>query len=526
MQFEPTRPYFPHWQQLSKGYCCGQVYAAGRWLSAKEVEQQLERVTDLTTLRACLAGWNGFFALYWEGPNATYAVTDIARSIPLFWRVDDGEVTVRDQLSPQGNTPTRWFSEAVLTQTEFVPGHMTLAFGWQQLQAGEILEIRDGLVYLHEWFSHRRPAEVETDEVRLQAEFIQLIKAQTQRLIDWAAGRPIVVPLSGGYDSRYLLAALRQAKYDNLRAFTYGQAGSWEVELAEKTAAQLGVEWRFVAYNNHLLRAFWSDDWTAFSDYAGNCVTIPQEQDYFALRALRDDGWLTEDSIICPGYCGDFQAGSYLPGTYFKLPWRQGTAALQRYLYHQFQRYPARGTYEFWQPILPQQVVQNEHEIVSELEHWVLREYVTKFIVNGVRAYEWVGCQWYLPQWDRAFIEFWQRVPNSYRQDMRLYRQTLRQAYFVPLGIDFPEDRAGDAVKRNPLAAVLGVATKAFLKGALFANNAPTNINGLHQLVPQIQQKLGWETIDTSKTLNEMIGHWYLSRLKSQFTSNDSTTLT
>jgi hypothetical protein len=163
---------------------------------------------------------------------------------------------------------------------------------------------------------------------------------------------------------------------------------------------------------------------------------------------------------------------------------------------------------QLWLPLLPQNEIPDDHTYVSELEHWVLREYVSKYIVNGVRAYEWFGYDWYLPLWDNAFIEFWQSVPNAFRQNMALYRQVLSDDWFQPLGLTFPEDNQVSG--SNPLSPTtwLPPQWKKSLKQYL-PTTATQNINGLQKLIPIIQEQLNWPEQNLNKSVNEMIGQWY-----------------
>lgn len=494
------------WYALSKGWWTGRVHYQGKWLSPEEVEQSLLQVVSTEALVSLLQQWNGFFALLWTIEDRTYAATDIARSIPLFWSVQVKKITLTNHLAPSDGTLLQIHYDKTFAQTEFIPGHTTLLQGWQQLQAGELLEIHQNRCYLHNYFPHRRPTPLTASPVVLKQQFAQLLEQQIDRLITFAAGRTIVIPLSGGYDSRILLTILQQQQYPALKAFTYGQEGTWEVEIARSVARRLGVEWQFVPYTKELLQTFGDQTWQDFAAFAGNLCSIPQEQDYFALRFLKEMGWLEEDSIICPGYCGDFQAGSYLPEKTFLFN-PDNLKTLQDFLFQRFLRYPSQALRQLWQPYLPQATIDNEHDYVSELEHWVLREYVSKFIVNGVRAYEWFDCNWYLPLWDLDFIRFWQQVPNTLRKDMQMYREVLEDNWFRPQELLFPEDQKTKPLFK-PLASYLPLNLKRQLKKVLPAK-PPTNINGLHQLVPLIQEQLAWATPDLTKSVNEMIGHWY-----------------
>lgn len=507
------RPWYP----LSKGWWTGHVFCQDKWCTAEEIEQQLSTVVTAADLSHLLHSWNGSFALIWQTDERTFAAVDIARSIPLFWSASTPEISLTNYLEPSLGSPSTWQQSRTLVQTEFVPGHTTLLMGWQQLQAGELLEIHEKRCYLHNYFPHRRPAPFSVPRAPLKAQFAQLLDQQLDRLIQHANGREIVIPLSGGYDSRILLAGLHQKGYSALKAFTYGQADSWEVKIASTVAETLGVEWQFVPYTPELLEEFWSKNWRGYAAFAGNCTTIPQEQDFFALHQLKEQGWLLADSIICPGYCGDFQAGSYLPAPSLRIPQWSGKA-LSNFLYHRFIRYPAPAVKQQWQAFLPKPKIANRDEYISELEHWVLREYVSKFIINGVRAYEWFDCSWYLPLWDLEFIRFWQRVPNQYRENMSLYREVLREHWFEPLQLTFEEDQPTQRLHTS-LTSFLPIGWKKGLK-KLLPPKTITNVNGLHQLVPPIQRSLGWPAVDRSKSLNEMIGHWYHEEIEKMSAKN------
>ena len=77
------------------------------------------------------------------------------------------------------------------------------------------------------------------------------------------SSNPIVLPLSGGHDSRILLWALRDLPRDQIRTFTYGtsfpQNQSLEVLLAKDVAHREGVKWDHIqigGYNKYMPRWF------------------------------------------------------------------------------------------------------------------------------------------------------------------------------------------------------------------------------------------------------------------------------
>lgn len=501
------------WHALSAGWWTGHVYDHDHWLSAEEVDAALKAINSIEDLKQLLHRWNGHFALMWSDKGLHFAATDIGRSIPVFWQINDGTVSLSNRPVSAEPQASIWHTQTTFAQSEFVPGHATLWQGWQQLQAGEILEIKGGLCYLHNYFPHRRSPETGRSESQMAEAFQDVLHGVFDRFISFADGRPIVIPLSGGYDSRILLAGLHERGYTNVQAFTYGQEGSTEARIAREVAQQLEVDWQFVPYDKEILSEFGTPNWNAFAAYAVKGCALPQEQDYFALSKLKKAGWLKPGSIISPGYCGDFQAGSYIPEP--QLPWPPNRKRrLQNQLTSRFLRYPNEQIKRMWLPLLPQEEIADQEQYISELEHWVLREYVSKYILNGVRAYEWFECSWHLPLWDREFILFWQKVPNRHRKEMQLYRQVLAENWFKPHNIVFPEDKLQPAARYSP-GSWLPPQWKKRIK-AYLPNKQTSNINGLQQLIPIIQQQLAWTESDLSKSVNEMIGHWYHDFINNQ----------
>lgn len=72
----------------------------------------------------------------------------------------------------------------------------------------------------------------------------------------------IILPLSSGYDSRMILAAVSKRKdlKERLHCFTYGSIGSIEVESARRLTKQLGVKWDFLELPRRFLTKSYLDE--------------------------------------------------------------------------------------------------------------------------------------------------------------------------------------------------------------------------------------------------------------------------
>jgi hypothetical protein len=77
----------------------------------------------------------------------------------------------------------------------------------------------------------------------------RLLVASLEALSDWP-GRPVLVPITGGRDSRLVFAAALHADVD-WKAVTHGHTGLPDVDLAREVCAAAGVEHHLVEHDPH-----------------------------------------------------------------------------------------------------------------------------------------------------------------------------------------------------------------------------------------------------------------------------------
>ena len=264
-----------------------------------------------------------------------------------------------------------------------------------------------------------------------------------RRLLASVGGRPIVVPLSGGYDSRLIGVSLRDLGVRDVVCYSYGSADNWEAKMSQELARYLGFRWEFVPYSPHRWRA-----WTAterFGEYfraAGNLTSVPHIQDWPAVCELQRQRKIAPDSVFVPGHSGDFLAGSHIPPQFMASP------MVRR---HEFFAALYRAHYSLWDwPEGTDAKLRNAFDgrieaVIGRIgdcsaaraadlfEQWDLRERQAKFICNSVRVYEYFGYEWRLPLFDHELMDFWARIPVEQRVGRRLYFEFARDRQQLPV---------------------------------------------------------------------------------------------
>ena len=373
------------------------------------------------------------------------------RSYPIFYSVSGNSIFISDDahwiLDQISDKTIDSLAEQEFMLTGYVTGPNTLYSSIKQVQSGEFLIFKntdDGIntssekyfqYYHHDYFSD--PAE------KLLNDYLPVLHNVFQRLIDFADGRTIVVPLSGGYDSRLIALMVKVLGYKKIIAYSYGIPGNLESEVSQKVANGLGIKWFFVPYSNQDWHNwFHSAERKAYYRMANGLSSLPVTQDWPAVRELKLGKQIPDDSIFVPGHSGGLLAGEfarYAPKIY-KASRIEINDVVEETLQANFILWDWSAKRRELYPLLKQRILATLGDLkkfpdaASAFEAWNFHERQAKFVVNSVRAYEYWGYGWSLPEWDREFIDFWMSVPLEHRIGKKLYNAAVKklQAKIAP----------------------------------------------------------------------------------------------
>lgn len=335
----------------------------------------------------------GSFALIINQDDFFFAAVDRIRSFPLFYSITPNEIIFSDNLS---NLKNYSLDEKAVTFFEInscTHNQTTLLKDWQQLQPGEYLfyEKKTEKITVKRYFSFSPIL----PEKRLDLKEMKGIYLKTfRKILSEIGDRPIVIALSGGYDSRSIVSVLTELKVKNIFAYTYGVNQSFEKSIASQIAAKLNLDWHFVEYNEDLLKEFFSESWEKLANKNHNFSSLPGEQDFFALTYLQKKNLLPKNGVVLTGFLGDCLGGSMFKNDFI-------TSNRLEY--------------------------QDDH----------MSNFACKYIVNTVRTFEYFGLEWFAVLAEPSILEAWFQIPLKERCYQNGYNDFLRNEFFIPLGIDF-----------------------------------------------------------------------------------------
>ena len=394
-----------------------------------------------------LRSGRGEFALVISGGGELRAAVDRLRSIPLFYGttrsacfVSTNPYWVRskiggDRVDPQGAREL-WYMLYVLRDG-------TLAAGVKQLRPGEALRVvmhPDGpRVTTHAYYRYINQPCVSEDESELMQELDRLHLLVFEELLSSLRDRAIIVPLSGGLDSRLLVCMLRRLGARDVVCFTYGSGRNLEARTSRRVAERLGYRWLLVPYGGRDWNScFFRQARRQFIPFASRlCALPPLLEDWLAVGLMKRRGDIPADAVFCPGHTAVFSSGRRALNAAGET---EGLSSLAESILRsnsprlRWDRRPESAISDI-QPRIHRSLQEMASDADSKafdlgtlLEAWNWSERQSKRIINMTSAYEFWGYQWRVPLWDARLMDFWGRVPSRLRLSKALYRRYLAES--------------------------------------------------------------------------------------------------
>lgn len=417
------------WLQLDNVYVRGYVIIRGKVLRNHDFANFI--ITNIVSFKSgeFLKNIIGQFSIIIKYERSIYLITDKIRSFPLFFSkcktgalyVSDNAYTIRDMIGVSLNKN----SLSQLDLMPFVLGDKTIFNEIRNVPSCTICKIDDGNLTFDRYYTFL----VEANEVSENENFEKLSATMLEvfsDLMNVIQGRQVVIPLSGGFDSRIIVTMLKHFNVEDVICFSYGNRDSSEAVISKMVAEQLGIEWHFVEYNEDLIDLYGisNNSFADFIRYSSCGVSVAVTQDYFALKKLLSEGIIKKDSVVIPGHSGDFLGGSHLR----KSPWspedRLNKKIFSKHCYAEplSQNEINFGCGEVFSRIENELGYFAEHSIDDNFNYM---ERQAKFIVNSCRTYLYLGLEYALPLWDSRMIEVCRKVPLSEKLDSKLYEKVL-----------------------------------------------------------------------------------------------------
>lgn len=349
----------------------------------------------------------------------------------------------------------------------------------------------------------------------------------TERLVMRLSGRPVIVPLTAGRDSRLIVTLLKQYGYKDIYAVSYGKPQNKDAFKAEQVARKLNIPFLYINSVDPLRTDYTIDpQFMGYMEYISGLSAgyfyqefIPSQQ--LALGITKHaTPYPAVDAVVLHGHQGDVSGGSQLLSRKltqtYKGAWQLAKLVtdyksnnscfsaneLQRLL-HITARYIDEN-YLTNQPL---------HRL---FEWFHFNENISKYDINSQHSWRYFGFDTAGLFLDKELANYAYALPFSYRYAKRMYEE-LTDKLFREMGVSFPDDAHIYKLVRSPyfrFKQFIKPAVMPFLpKPSLFKNDLIGFETIMQQVLKKVKSNPAHHPFDS---INSLSYEWLIMHISQQ----------
>lgn len=429
------------WKKIENSFIIGYAFVQDKLLTEMDIYLQVIDAIQKNNLNSYLNQLNGSYAAIICYNDKIYLIVDKLRSYPLIYSKTSDSYSISDLAIGLTCSEEKMqlldISVAELLALGQSTGDKTLFKDTYNVNAGSYVILQNASREINVYYEYFYPKHSDKDEEVIEKSNV-VMKRAFQRMLKTIGNRQIVIPLSGGYDSRLIACLCKEYELKNVVCFTYGNRSSWEIEISKQVAEKLGFEWHFIEYTEaFLLKVISSESYSKYEMFAGNYDTIPHIQDFPAIQFLIENKLIEPDAVVLPGHSGDLLGGSHMPDVAEETPVYKWIFKHYYYVNALQSKYRKMVLQELCKSVGEIPFCRNEDQNLDIFNNWNIKTRQSKFIVNSIRIYEFFDLNWRIPLWDCEFAEYWNSLDWEIRRNSTLFQKFLFEKYFFKYDVAF-----------------------------------------------------------------------------------------
>jgi asparagine synthase (glutamine-hydrolysing) len=442
-------------------YCSGHIFINDEVYTNQQLSDYFSEKFTPNNIEEVINSIDGHFAIIIQFGNEIFLIVDRSRSIPLFYSKVNRDIFISDKADLIDDKIFGTNDNLAISEFKLIGsciGDKTIIKEIKQVKTANYAQIslddKEAYFVQKEYFNYRKKKSIysKTLTTDLLNELDNVFLKIFEQLIRFADGKTIVVPLSGGLDSRLIVYFLNRLNYKNVLCFTYGKPDNWEAKISKNIAKRAGFEWKMIPYTRQMWNEYiHATEAKSLFSFASNLSSLPLFQDCLAIKELV--GVIPENSIFVPGISGDFLAGSHISNDLLEVNTFSRENVINKYLLKNnlFNiNSPNSGAYK---NLVVNSFVNTEEtntlfDFINEYENLDYNERQSKYIVNSCRVYEYFGYNWSLPFFFKDSLYFWRNLELDQKIGKKLFLKYL-EGRFLFEEINFKEKSKLIKVKKK-----------------------------------------------------------------------------
>ncbi len=454
---------------ISEGdvHVVGKAFLSDDLMKTTDLHRAFRDISSYEEFREFITELNGQFAVIMTHKNGVWVGVDHIRTHPVFYAVFNNKIYVGDNF-PAIDDAIEFKQPDRVSAMEFIAagypsGAHTLHPDVKKMCAGEILQIETSdqapTAETEEYFRYRQNPEPIDDEEELLELIDQALTNAFERTIEVIDGREVLLPLTGGYDSRLVGLMLHDQGYENVHTFCHNLEDEVDLDISQRVASDLDYSWQGMSHTQAELDGVrQGEEWLNLRQDIGGYGTLhPSSRHLLTFDKATNEFGEASDFVLLRG---DHAAapGGFMPEFFDSVSNLTGETAVNTIFdYHYNLCLWNRRKYRhiFQERILesvPHYDIDLDDNVIDLIEYWYWRERTPNILLpHQLVLHENEISSWY-PLWDKEFVKTISSIPFQYRIDKKLYKDYIREKYEKKLG---PWQATDNEQKKNSMVRVL-----------------------------------------------------------------------
>ena len=526
IQFIPNKNNGFKWHTNNKGiYFKGFFYdAQNKKIEAQSAIDFLSTINTKQEFKKTCASLNGMYTIVIIKSDHCYVTSDSTRVFPVFYKKNKDSFLLSDDINlliPEEKIKYDLVAEREFKSFGCCLGNKTLVKDVYQIQSSEYIIFSEGRIIKKGFVFSSATSKYENKEYNyLKKTLFSNFKNSFERLINSLDGKTVVLPLSGGFDSRLIASFLKYYNYNNVICYTYGKKGNIDMEISKKVANKLNFKWHFVEYTDELIDGFLET--SMFKSYCKSYFhhsSMLFLQEYFAVKYLKENNLIPENAVFIPGHDGGALAGGYLVKL---IPEKiRNNRIIAKDIYRKFFDKKNKTEKSCLDVISSNLAEFNtnflELKPYSVYEDFIFKEISTKVIFNSANVYDFFGYQYRLPFWDKELLNSFKLLEPKLKINKKIYVDIISD-FFKNFDLNFETEM-------QPLLLTVKIqniknALKPFLPYVVTKKKLQKNdwLNA-EKMVHDLEESLKQNNLEYNEKIrfhNDINKEWYLYYCKNQ----------
>jgi asparagine synthase (glutamine-hydrolysing) len=509
--FFPKYNYGGKWSEHGSVWTKGYAFLpTGKLLQNEKLASYINTIFASKNYLDLIKKLNGRFVATGIFQTIPFILTDRIRSFPLFYHYDMERVKISD--APFSlSVPPQIINETAYQQflaSGFTWEDKTLLKKINQCEPSHLIFFHKERIEKIKYFSYSTNSIKKISERKALDELSNILEHIMERTLRIIGDKPVAVPLTGGFDSRFLITWLAKKNLKNLTTFTCGTPESPEFENAQKVASKLNISWQPIIHNNKTIKKIFTEDFplNEYVDFSSGASSMSYFQDVSPIYNRQ----FAKDTIIVGGHFGGFIGGCRL----FPFQNLMNKSLSIQYATKRFFPYFEKSQKQ--KKMLKQVIIKKYNQQKGDLPYSIIeeidfKERQSKFIANSTRTYDFFAGSTILPFCDNEIVDFFRTLPFKLKLNKKLYHLTLKNNFFKPAGLNFEKelqptytDIYRQLIKYSLPKFIAEIYTR--------RKNVPDYLN--YKTISKLISKDNFSIKKNFFHPNQLIIHWYLQYLE------------